>query len=261
MKKELEQITNLTINELLNKEIILPSLYFEKFNYHAKKMEIDLEDEQFQKEVEQILVEDYKNIEKYMSLIVSSVNELQQETKNASEAILNNDSIALTDIHKKMISLENEIQLLNDELFIDELTKTYNKKWIYHKFLDENTDFKEEGICTLVDIEDFDYIQKEYGELLAKNLLIFIINFISQKLRDEHYNFHIARYFNNKFFIFVLEKEKSQIINFLLNLEQMLLNTTLKSHAGLYIKASYKFKTEPFKVKDKSKSVFDKLLN
>ena len=131
MKKELEQITNLTINELLNKEIILPSLYFEKFNYHAKKMEIDLEDEQFQKEVEQILVEDYKNIEKYMSLIVSSVNELQQETKNASEAILNNDSIALTDIHKKMISLENEIQLLNDELFIDELTKTYNKKWIY----------------------------------------------------------------------------------------------------------------------------------
>ena len=26
-----------------------------------------------------------------------------------------------------MISLENEIQLLNDELFIDELTKTYNK--------------------------------------------------------------------------------------------------------------------------------------
>ena len=47
MKKELEQITNLTINELLNKEIILPSLYFEKFNYHAKKMEIDLEDEPY----------------------------------------------------------------------------------------------------------------------------------------------------------------------------------------------------------------------
>ena len=46
-----------------------------------KKMEIDLEDEQFQKEVEQILVEDYKILKKYMSLIVSSVNELQQETK------------------------------------------------------------------------------------------------------------------------------------------------------------------------------------
>ncbi len=261
MKKELEQITNLTINELLNKEIILPSLYFEKFNYHAKKVEINLDDEEFQKEVEQILVDDYKNIEKYMSLIISSVNELKQETQNASNAILNNDSGALTDIHKRMITLENEIQLLNDELFIDDLTKSYNKKWIYNKFLDENTDFKDEGVCTLVDIEDFNYIQKEYGELLAKNLLIFIINFISQKLKDEHYNFHIARYFHNKFFIFVLEKDKNQIKNFLLNLEQMLLNTTLKSHSGLYIKASYKFKTEPFKVKDKSKVVFDKLLN
>jgi len=32
MKKKLEKITNTTINELLNNEIILPSLYFERFN-------------------------------------------------------------------------------------------------------------------------------------------------------------------------------------------------------------------------------------
>ena len=45
MKQELKKITDLTINDLLNNDIILPSTYFDKFNYHAKELEIDLDDE------------------------------------------------------------------------------------------------------------------------------------------------------------------------------------------------------------------------
>ena len=41
MNHKLEQITNLTINNLLNNKIILPSSYFEKFNYYAKEIEIN----------------------------------------------------------------------------------------------------------------------------------------------------------------------------------------------------------------------------
>jgi len=261
MKRKLEKITNSTINELLNNEIILPSLYFERFNYHAKEVEVNLDDQNFQKEINELLIQDYKNIEKYINLITSSVNELKNETKNASTAILNKDNDTLSDIYKKMITLEKEIELLNNELFIDETTKTYNRKWLYSKFLNENLYFKDNGICTLVDIIDYEYIQKEYGELLAKNFLIFVINFISQKLKDENYDFYITRYFDDKFFIFILNENQSSIVNYLLNLEQMLLNTTLKSHSGLYIKANYKFKVESFSTKDESKSVFEKLLN
>ena len=43
MNHKLEQITNLTINNLLNNKIILPSSYFEKFNYYAKEIEINLD--------------------------------------------------------------------------------------------------------------------------------------------------------------------------------------------------------------------------
>ena len=35
MKDKLEKITNLTINDLLNNKIILPSSYFEKFTYYT----------------------------------------------------------------------------------------------------------------------------------------------------------------------------------------------------------------------------------
>ena len=47
----------------------------------------------------------------------------------------------------------------------------------------------------------------------------------------------------------------------LLNLEKMLLNTTLKSNSGLYIKANYKFRIENFSEKEESKTLFDKLLS
>ena len=55
MNHKLEQITNLTINNLLNNKIILPSSYFEKFNYYAKEIEINLDDINFTKEITLIL--------------------------------------------------------------------------------------------------------------------------------------------------------------------------------------------------------------
>ena len=59
MKKQLKKITDLTINELLNNEIILPSTYLDKFNYHAKELEVDLDDENFNKELNNLILKDF----------------------------------------------------------------------------------------------------------------------------------------------------------------------------------------------------------
>jgi hypothetical protein len=91
LRQELKKITDLTINDLLNKNIILPSTYFDKFNYHAKELEIDLDDEKFKHEINKIILEDYQAIENYMNLIASSATSLQESTKNATNAILNKD--------------------------------------------------------------------------------------------------------------------------------------------------------------------------
>lgn len=261
MKKELEKITNLTINDLLNKEVILPSLYLEKFSYYAKEIEVDLDDEKFEQELNKIIVDDFNTIERYMSMIISNVIELKEDAKDARTALLNKDIDTLGEVYKKMINLEKELHNLNNELFIDDATKAYNRKWIYTKFLDENAKFKENGICLLIDVVDYTYVQDEYGELLGKNLLLFVTNFISQKLKDENYKFQIARYFNDKFFVFITDENQKDVKNYILNLEQMLLNTTLKSNSGLFIKANYKFRTDEYKANQDSKLIFEKLVN
>jgi len=260
LKLELKKITNLTINELLNNEIILPSTYFNKFNYHAKELEINLDDENFKKELNSIILEDLQTIENYMNVIISSASALQENTKNATNAIINKDVDTLGDIYTKMLELEKEVRCLNSKLFLDDLTNSFNKKWIYNKFLNSEALFQQNGICVLVDVVDYVYIQKEYGELLANNLLIFATKFIKQKLKDENLNFKIVRYNENRFLIFILNENEKETINSILNLEQVLLSTTLKSNSGLFIKAKYEFKICSYKTNQESKEIFERLL-
>jgi hypothetical protein len=261
MKNKLKQITNLTINDLLNNEIILPSLYFDKFNYHAKQIEVNLDDDNFNKELNQVIINDFNTIEEYMRMIVESTVNLQENVEDAKIAITNKDNESLNDVFKKMITLENEIKSLTDKLFIDDITNTYNRKWIYSKLLDSNSNFKDDGICILLSVRDYCYLQKEYGELLANNLLIFTINFISQKLKDENYDFQISKYLDNKFFIFISNEEKQDVLNKILNIEQLLSNTTLKSNSGLIIKAKYSFNLNTFEKNTVSEIIFRELLD
>jgi GGDEF domain-containing protein len=262
LKQQLKKITNLTINDLLNNDVILPSSYFDKFNYHAKALEIDLDDENFKQELNDLITEDFHVIENYMNLIMSSAVTLSENSEKSLNAILNKDVNALTDVYKKMLLLEKEIKNLNNKLFLDDITNSFNKKWIYNKFLDANSLFQQDGMCLLIDVIDYRYIQDEYGELLANNLLIFASKFINQKLETEKLDFNMVRYNENKFLIFLtdIEKHKKEVLNTILNLEQLLSNTTLKSNSGLFIKAKYVFKLSPFKKAQESKEVFEKLL-
>ena len=213
MRTKLETITNLTINDLLNNKIILPSSYFEKFTNHAKKVEINLEDETFTNELNQLILEDFNKIEEYLKIILTSVETLQENTNDAKNAILNKDDDSLDNVYKKMITLQNEINSLTEQIYLDESLNIYNRKWIYNKFLDSQAQFQEDGICVLLDILDYFYIQKEYKEVLSKNLLLFVIKFISEKLKDENYEFKIARYLENKFFIFIFDKNKKEVLS------------------------------------------------
>lgn len=259
MKVALSKITNLTVNELLNNEVILPSLYFEKFDKNAKEFEIKLDDENFQNEINKVLVEDYNNIENYMNSIMTNISTLGDASKNAKDALLNKDVNTLNSVYKQMLSLEKEIKKLNDKLYVDDITSAYNRKWVYSKFLDKEGKFNDTGICVLLDVVDYDYLKKEYGELLSNNLLIFASNFVEKNLREELFDFKIVRFFDNKFLIFILNESEQNINNKILNIQQMLFNTTLKSNSNLYIKANYKFRDVNFKQKDDSKNIFEKL--
>ena len=87
-----------------------------------------------------------------------------------------------------------------------------------------------------------------------------MINFISSKLKDENYEFQIAKYFESQFFIFISNENQKDVVNKILNIEQLLSNTTLKSNAGIIIKSKYTFKSSLYKKDEESKTVFEALM-
>ena len=261
MKKQLKKITNITINELLDKDVIMPSIYFEKFNKNARTVDVDLDDSSFVKELNNLLIEDFNTIEKYMNEIEKNVVLIKSAVNDTKTALLNKDIDTLTDVYSQMTKLEKEINLLNRQLFVDDLTSSNNRKWIYNKFLNEKAEFKRSGICVLIDIRDFDYINNEYGSLLANNLIIFINNFLKESLKDENYDFKIARFFDNQFLIFIEDKKEKEVSDLIFNVKQLLTNTTLKSKTGLVLRADYKYSIHKYKENEDSKDIFEQLFH
>jgi len=160
-----------------------------------------------------------------------------------------------------MSKLEKEVVYLNRQLFVDDLTSSNNIKWIYNKFLNKQAEFKKSGVCVLIDISDFDYINSEYGTLLANNLIIFVNNFLKKSLKDENFNFNIARFFDNQFIIFIEDKKEKEVSELVFNMKQLLINTTLKSKSGLVLRADYKYSISKYKENEDSKDIFEQLFH
>ncbi len=259
MKKILKKITDLTINDILQQEIILPSVYLKTFNDHAKDLEINIQDEKFEKEINKVILDELENIDNYMKNIEQNMKMMKKITKDNKKALLENKTGSFDSILKDIHKLEKNMQDLNDKLYKDELIKTYNRKWIYNQFLEEEAKFRKKGICALIDISDFDYITREYGKLIATNYVIFIIDFIKKRFDKLGINYEIAKYLDDKFLIFIEHKSIKDIDLILFNLKKAILATTLKSKSGLLINGNLDYYYEAYNERQDSQELFENL--
>lgn len=241
MKDKLKEITDKTINELLSNEIILPSDYFQCFDKNSKDIEVDLESKDFEKELDSLIVKEFSTINSYVNDAIKTIDSAADITQQAQKAIEENDSLLLKNLYKQIKNLKEELEGITNNVYKDYLTKVYNKKWLYHKFLNEKISFKENAIVTLIDIKDYDYISNTYSKLIANNLLMYITSFMIKKLEEEDLNFKIVRYLTNRFII-IFEENNIDNIHTIMNLiSSMLFDTTLKSNSGILIKPTYDY--------------------
>lgn len=261
MREKLIKITDETVNSLLKSDIILPSTYFKEFDKNAKLLEVDVEDESFQNEVNDVIVEEFKTIDSYMHTTISSIQRISDATENATNAIKNRDENELTKIYHQMEELKHEVLELQNKMYVDSLTKTYNKKWIYSEFIDSDGNTKEHGILSLIFINDYDYIRTEHGSLIADNLLIFISNFVNKHLKNEGVEFHIARYTKDKFLIIFNNTRVQEVSQLLNDMQKNLYNSTLKSKSGVMIKSSYKFNLMKYNAENNFQNMLELLIN
>lgn len=246
MKVNLKKITDITIQDLLQNEIILPSLYFESFEKNAKKLSVDIKDVKFKKEVSNVLIDELKHINNYMKKTIDSIDLLSEATDDAQQAIENKDEKKLKMINSSIGEMKNEINALKHLIYLDPLTKTYNRRWIYNHALDKEGMFKTNGLLLFINLTDCDYLTEKYGNQLADNVILYITKFIGEKCKSENLNFNIARYSSHQFVLFIAKETTENIIPFIKNIRRELANTTLKSKSGLMFKTSFNFGIRPY---------------
>ncbi len=259
MKNKLKKITDNTVNDLLQNDIILPSQYFQAFDKNAKILDTDINDKNFEKEVNDVIVKEFETINGYMTQTAANIEKLSNATKDAKAAIVNRDEAELTKIYKEIQSLQNEIANLQTEMYIDSLTKTYNKKWIYSQFVDIDDNIQNDGIMVLVNISDYDYIQQTHGNLIGDNLIKFLSNYINKYLKEEGIDYKMARYSSNNFLIFFNDARINDVRVVLNNIQKSLLNTTLKSKSGIIIQTSFYYTLSQHKTNDSFQHVLETL--
>jgi diguanylate cyclase (GGDEF)-like protein len=241
VKRNLKKITDKTVQELLENEIILPSSYFELFDKNAKSLSIDIKDSQFEREISHVIADELKNINAYMKKAIKQIDILSDVTQEAQEAIKDKDDSKLKTLTSSLVEMGNEIKALKDVIYIDALTKTFNRKWIYNHAIMENGTFEHAGFLLFVEVNDCAYLADKYGNVIADNVIIYIAKFLSEKFKKENIKCDIARYSNEQFLIFIKEDNFENITSFIKNARLELSNLTLKSKSGLTFKTNFNF--------------------
>ncbi len=260
MKKQLIEITDETFNELLNNEIVLPSNYFQCFDKNAKKIELDLKDEDFEKEISELLSNEINEINAYANQVLTKIITATSITSKATEAINEKDVNVLKNLYEQMYELQNELEKLKDKVYLDHLTKAKNRRWLTHSYLTDKMKFNAQTIAVFINVQDYEYINTHYNRLVADNLLIFICDYFISTLEEEEIKFEIVRFLNNKFLIFIDENTLQKVQNVITNLVKILFSKTLKSKTGIIIKPFFDYSVKEIKKGDSFQEVLENLL-
>ncbi|MFY9074974.1 GGDEF domain-containing protein [Malaciobacter mytili] len=225
MSNMLKEVTFLTVKELKNEDIILPSKYSKIFENNAKKLEINFDDENI---ILKDLYEDTTNVNSVVKQTNENLNFLHQSTDDARVAIINKDEKSLHNIYNELAKMKEKIDFLQKELFSDTLTKAYNRKWFMDYYLVDRK-FIENGALSFIDVNKFKDINNTYGHLIGDQVLKYLVSFLKQELDFSGVN--VLRYAGDVFMIVFNEEATNSLdIELLLSqAQEKLANQKLKT--------------------------------
>ena len=246
MNKQLQELTDLTIKEIRNLEIVLPEIYRDIFYAKAKDLGIKLSD--IDKEAAMFYA--LRKIRIIQNETERSASALKENVMNAQIAITNKDNMALQYIENNMIELESKIASLLEELYIDELTHLYNRRWLFEKYLKDDH-FQNNGHLAFVDINHFKDVNDQFGHIIGDKVL-HVIGKVLKKVS----NTTAVRFAGDEFMILSELHNEEEIHKILQTVNQNLIKTPFKHNKELFY-IDFSFGIASFRDKDSFKKVLE----
>ena len=220
-KKELVAITDEVKLQISEVDVAPPLLYQTLFNNLLVTKNIELEDEN--RIVNTILDEKLLKIKKLNNNTSEHIVKLDNSAKSAIEAIKYKDDAKLKKVLEETADLRREIEKLKASIFIDSLTKAYNRQWFYSHYMDENDTFTCKGILTFIDMNYFKDINDSYGHIAGDKVLEFTASHLKKTQAE------LIRYGGDEFLLFFDSSfTLEQVKNIMHNNRELIIKKVLK---------------------------------
>ena len=246
MNKELQELTDVTIKEIRKLEIVLPEIYKDIFYTKAQELGITIS----ASDKEMALIYALKKIQTLKHETEQSASILKENVSNAKIAIANNDTASLEIIEENIINLGKKITTLQNELYLDDLTHLYNRRWVYERFLKEDL-FTSKGVLAFIDINDFKIVNDTYGHMVGDKVLV-VLGKILKRVENT-----LAVRFAGDEFIIISEKHSVFELEKILETVNQNLRTTQLKHNEQTFYIDFSFGIEPFSINDAFKPTFE----
>ncbi len=246
----LQVISNETKQSIADIGVVTPSIYASQFASFASSHGADIEDEE--KLTDTLLNEKINFFTNIQKSTAENAQKLSAHTNKALCAIKDKDETVLAEVLKETQDLRMEIEKLKESVYKDELTNTFNRKWLHDNYLDETAQqFTSDGTLAIIDLNYFKLINDTYGHIIGDKVLIFIAN----QLRKTSEN--VVRYGGDEFVVIYPSTSSANSVFAKLNLmRENILKKNMKVKESSF-KVCFSIGVETFKKGDSLINVID----
>jgi len=246
----LQIITNETRDKIITMDVVTPSIYSSIFSKFADEHHFDLENED---EISRKILEDECSfLTELQSQTSQNANKLTENTNKALNAMRDKNEDLLKNVLKETESLRLEVEKLKESVYQDELTHTYNRKWLHDYFIDHNQKFIKSGTLAIIDLNYFKIINDTHGHIIGDKVLIFV----ATQLKSLEHN--VIRYGGDEFIIIFKDNTPEATAMKRLNkTREHIMAKKLKAHDAKFT-LSFSFGITTFKAQDELAKVIEK---
>jgi len=242
MPKEMLSIYQRLTHEIKTRikdiDVVLPRRYALLFADIAKENDIDLGPEE---NITNELLDDK---------VVKHVEKLSDSANKAVNAIEARDESKLKEVLTETQALREEIEQLRSAVYEDTLTKVFNRRWMEENYTSQdNETFAVDGLLTMVDMNDFKYINDTFGHVSGDKVLFYVA---SQLRRSGG---HVIRFGGDEFFvIFDKDVTRDKANMKLHNIRELVIKKQLRAE-GKTFRTSFSYGLAKFSVGDSIEKV------
>ncbi len=199
----------------------------------------------------------YGDFDKTMKEVAQNVSGIHQTTQDAINAIDSKDSGALKKAYLQLKDYEHRILELEEDLYRDDVTGAYNRKYLSNHELDENNQFKYEGVLIYLNIDNFRQVNKEHGHEAGDAVLKFVSRLLQNHLKSAGVN--LVRYMGVEFVCVVKKDVSTKAETILKETVDLVLGKKFKTHEGEILSIELQFSQQPFSKGQSFQEVYESL--